>query len=82
MATGDFGSAGGLVGSNDSGTISACYATGAVSGVDVSAGGLAGYNGGTITNCYATGVATASGVNGDVGGLLGFDDGTDNKLIL
>ena len=42
--TGDYGSAGGLVGVNDDGTISACYATGnATAAVNGRAGGLVGH---------------------------------------
>jgi len=62
---------GSLVGNNEEGTVTSCYATGAVSG-GFCVGGLVGA-GGTITNCYATGA-----VNGDVdliGGLIG-DGGT------
>lgn len=59
---------GGLVGSVDGGTVSLCYATGAIVG-DWFAGGLAGENkSGTVTSCYA--VCAVSG-NGDVGGLVG-----------
>ena len=54
---------GGLVGYNDDGTITNCYATGDVSSSSSSsgycysyAGGLVGYNSyGSMTNCYATG---------------------------
>ena len=56
--------AGGLVGYNYIGTITNCYATGAVSATSSSgssAGGLVGYNNnGTITNCYATGDVSAT----------------------
>ena len=62
---------GGLVG-NAGGSISNCYATGAVSGKG-SAGGLIGaylsYGGLTITNCYAAGAVTGTGSN--FGGLIG-----------
>ncbi|MCX5756907.1 MAG: peptidase A26, partial [Candidatus Hydrogenedentes bacterium] len=57
---------GGLVGENR-GTVTQCYATGAVSGRYV--GGLVGENGGTVTQCYATGTVTGSG--DAVGGLVG-----------
>ena len=64
---------GGLVGFNV-GTISNCYATGNVSGTDITTsqvGGLVGYNSnGTISNSYATG--DVSGIN-IVGGLVGFN---------
>jgi hypothetical protein len=49
--------AGGLVGLNNSGTISSCYTAVDVWGDDV-AGGLAASNYGTITNCYNTGDVT------------------------
>ena len=74
--------AGGLVGYNDGGNITNCYATGEVSATSTSspsssyAGGLAGYNiGGSITNCYATGnvSATSSSYPAYAGGLVGFN---------
>jgi hypothetical protein len=72
-----FQDVGGLVGYNY-GTISNCYSTGTVSGIDGSAytGGLAGYNYGTISNCYSTG--TVSGIDGSAytGGLAGYNYGT------
>ncbi|MCF7708645.1 MAG: hypothetical protein K9N52_07085, partial [Verrucomicrobia bacterium] len=58
---------GGLVGWNE-GTITSCYATGAVSG-GWNIGGLVGSSVGTITSCYATG--TVSGEGNHVGGLVG-----------
>ena len=58
----------GLVGWNQGGTISACYATGDASGAS-NVGGLVGYNQGTISACYATGNATGTGDT--VGGLVG-----------
>jgi hypothetical protein len=63
---------GGLVGANY-GTISFCYATGAVSGTGSSVGGLVGGNIGTLIRSYAT-----SSVSGDqsVGGLAGYNIGT------
>ena len=63
---------GGLVGENEGGTISACYATGAADGSS-SVGGLVGRNDGTISACYATGNADGSS---SVGGLVGWNDGT------
>jgi hypothetical protein len=64
---------GGLVGVNYEGTITACYATGSVTGHDV--GGLVGVNRGTITACYATGsvrgLATTCYCGTNVGGLVG-----------
>ena len=64
---------GGLVGYN-SGTISACYATGNTTGTGTNVGGLVGYNSGTISACYATGNTTGTGDN--VGGLVGSNFGT------
>ena len=64
------GSKGGLVGANSKiGSITASYATGAVSGRGDRFGGLVGRNGGTITGGYATG--TVSGRAGSKGGLVG-----------
>ena len=64
------GYAGGLVGDN-SGTISASYATGAVAG-RYQVGGLAGRNvGGTISGSHATGAVTGTGSSDYVGGLVG-----------
>jgi hypothetical protein len=65
---------GGLVGWNYMGQLTACYATGSVSGQN-HAGGLVGWNsiGGKLTNCYAT--ASVSGPL-DVGGLAGVNSGT------
>ncbi len=59
---------GGVVGYNtDSGRVTRCYTTGAVSGTE-RVGGLVGYNIGTLTNCYSTAVVSGSA---SVGGLLG-----------
>ena len=63
---------GGLVGQNDGGTISDCYATGDVTGTGWSIGGLVGQNNGTISDCYATGDVT--GTDKYVGGLVGRND--------
>ena len=62
---------GGLVGTNDGGTIENCYATGTVVGTNDRVGGLVGYNdgGGTIENSYATG--DVMGTGSAVGGLVG-----------
>ena len=65
---------GGLAGSNSSGTISACYATGNASGVGFLGGLVGSNNSGTISACYATGNATGTGSN--VGGLVGSSGGT------
>jgi len=67
---------GGLVGRDYSGTISSCYATGAVTGQG-EIGGLAGTNEhGTISHCYATAVVTSTSLPDHyyfsfVGGLCG-----------
>ena len=62
---------GGLVGLNDYGIVSNCYATGTVSG-NKYVGGLLGLNyyDGTVSDCYATG--SVSGVSW-VGGLVGIN---------
>jgi type II secretion system protein G len=62
---------GGLVGRNDGGTITNCYAAGNITGKDY-VGGLVGSNDGTITNCYATGNVSGS----DAGGLVGINSST------
>ena len=70
--TGSGDSVGGLVGYNWGGTLTQCYATGAVSG-GTSVGGLVGVNGeqGAVTNCYSR-----CAVKGcDVGGLISGNDG-------
>ena len=61
----------GLVGLNDYGIVSNCYATGSVTGDDY-VGGLVGLNyyDGTVSNCYAA--STVSGVSW-VGGLVGIN---------
>jgi GLUG motif-containing protein len=61
---------GGLVGANLSSTITACYATGSVSGSEYWIGGLCGLNAGTITASYAT--SAVSGGQG-AGGLVGYN---------
>ena len=75
---------GGLVGYNDGGTITACYATGTVASLGtyshVDVGGLVGsnsqrYGGGIITGCYST-VTVTSTSGGSVGGLVGENSGT------
>ncbi len=63
---------GGLVGTNN-GIVTACYATGAVSGGSDYVGGLVGNNisgGGILTTCYATGAVIGSSF---VGGLVGYN---------
>ncbi|MCK5773379.1 MAG: hypothetical protein KAH57_06280 [Thermoplasmata archaeon] len=62
---------GGLIGDND-GTVSNCYATGNVSGVNIYVGGLVGVNRhGTVSNCYAAGAVNG---NHSVGGLVGTNE--------
>jgi hypothetical protein len=72
------GAAGGLAG-NNSGTISQSHATGSVT-VDAfwTAGGLVGINGdfspgAMITNSYATGAVFSSGIDVNLGGLVGMN---------
>jgi len=65
---------GGLVGWNNVGTITGCYASGSVSGTSDYVGGLVGWNwSGLLTACYATGSATG---RYSVGGLMGANHGT------
>ena len=59
---------GGLVGSNEGGSLNYCYATGTVSGVRM-VGGLAGENYGSMAFCYSTG--SVSGTGDYIGGLVG-----------
>lgn len=71
---------GGLAGSNHSQTIENCYNSGSVSGNN-QVGGLAGlnYDNGKITHCYNTGSVTGTDphlINGNIGGLAGYTDGT------
>ena len=75
---------GGLVGYNISGTITDCYATGAVTGTGNlnTVGGLVGenfgYNGtARITDCYATGAVSSTGSGSIVGGLVGNNYASD-----
>ncbi len=77
--------AGGMAGStNNSASLTGCYATGSVSvanniTTDAFAGGVVGYNGGgTLTACYATGSVSGSGTI-YVGGVTG--ENTDGTLI-
>jgi hypothetical protein len=71
---------GGLIGVNsNTGTVTNCYATGAVTNPSGQIGGLVGTNGGMIVNCYATGSVKVSGSQpweGGVGGLIGDNTGT------
>ena len=63
---------GGVVGANDKGTVTACTASGSISGSS-RVGGVVGYNGGTMTGCTVSG-----SVSGDssVGGVVGWNGGT------
>lgn len=67
--------AGGVVGWNNGGTVTACYHRGEVS--VSAAGGVVGYNGGTVTACYHTGSVSASGGTFTyAGGVVGNNSGT------
>ena len=64
---------GGLVGSNQGGSITTCYATGSVSGTNC-IGGLVGYSesdAAAVSNCYTTG--SVSGTGYCTGGLVGYN---------
>ena len=67
---------GGLVGDNNSCTITNCYSTGSVldslSGADL--GGLVGISesGSSVSNSYSTATVTGTGVSQEVGGLVGY----------
>jgi filamentous hemagglutinin family protein len=66
---------GGLIGENESSSITGSYATGEVtSGGD--AGGLVGDNFGSIQTSYATGRVSGSGGGASIGGLVGYNLGT------
>ena len=58
---------GGLVGSNEGGSINASYSSVTISGIH-NVGGLAGYNAGIILSSYSTGKVVGGS---DVGGLVG-----------
>ncbi len=68
---------GSLVGYLGDGTISNCYADGAIISGDDKVGGLLGDNGGTTTNCYAKGTVSGTSESwyGGTGGLAGFNSG-------
>ena len=66
--TGNDGSVGGVVGSNDGDSVTNCYNTGKVTGSDNSSvGGVVGDNSGTVKNCYNTG-NISGGISGGVVG--------------
>ena len=71
---------GGLVGWQQSGSITASHATGPVASGDnkeTSSGGLVGeQEGGSITASYATGPVTGGGFNSNIGGLVGRQNGS------
>jgi hypothetical protein len=67
-------SVGGLVGNNEGGSLSGCYATGSVTGTENSSsiGGLVGGNYmGWLASCYATGSVIGAEYSYSVGGLVG-----------
>ena len=64
---------GGLVGSN-SGKVSTCIVTGAVTGKAEVTGGLVGRNDGDVSNCHTT--SAVSGVGQFLGGVVGDNAGT------
>ena len=82
----DFITIGGLVGTNQSGNINHCYATGNITTLGtahVFAGGLVGWNdkSAAILNSYATVDVTQVGTSTDninVGGLVGLSSGDEN----
>jgi hypothetical protein len=67
---------GGLVGLNHYGTITACHATGRVSGAGRDIGGLAGWNyNGALISCRAAVTVEGTGATGyNIGGLAGLND--------
>ncbi|OUJ17112.1 hypothetical protein HK27_02325, partial [Acetobacter orientalis] len=73
-STGIFTAAGGLVGTNNYGTISDVYATGNVTSASKGTGGLVGRNFGTISEAYTTGNVT--GTSEATGGLVGMSAGS------
>ncbi len=78
ISTGDSSNIGGLIGFNDTGTISDCNVTGTIIGNSNSncIGGLTGYNrGGIITNCCSTVIIEGAIYSRTIGGLTGYNDG-------
>ena len=71
--TGNYSSAGGLVGSIPSGGIYASWADVDVSsaGPQADVGGLVGFKGGTLTAAYAAGDVASTSATANVGGLVG-----------
>jgi len=68
-------SVGALMGENNGGTITNCYATGAVTGSSYYVGGLVGLNNSNVEYSYATGTVTGNS-SGSAGGLVGSNAGT------
>ena len=77
VTAGDFSVAGGLAGQSVESTVQRSHSLGAVSIVAGYAGGLVGHvnNGGTFREVYAAG-RVAGGPSADVGGLVGWFEGT------
>ena len=63
---------GGVVGANDKGTVTACTASGSISGSS-RVGDVVGYNGGTMTGCTVSGSVSD---DSSVGGVVGWNGGT------
>lgn len=83
------GSAGGLVAQNEStGTITGSHSsvtvsyTGALGEGGTDYGGLVGQSFGTITNSHATGAVTDEAANANVGGLVGFNNGSEGVAFI
>ena len=78
-------SAGGVVGNNNGGTVTACSSTGDVTatGSDGRAGGVVGANeiSGKVIACYATGNVTATGSDGRAGGVVGFNSSSGSVTV-
>ena len=68
---------GGVVGANDKGTVTACTASGDVTGTGNHVGGVVGYNtnSSTVTACYHAN-GTVSGPAGTTGGVVGCNNDT------
>jgi len=74
---GSQGYAGGIVGRNDGGIVTACANRASVSGAAGKVGGIAGYNSGTISECYNTGtIRTSHDLQADAGGITGYNNNT------
>ena len=83
------GNVGGVIGVIESGSVSDCYNTGAVTAIGGYAGGVAGFNGysgysiGTVESCYNIGtVRVESEGSGSAGGVVGYNQpGSDLEHI-